>query len=95
MKSPLFALPFLVLGAVLLAAGCTVSADPGPGVVVVTCADDGVACGADADCCSYLCASDGYCGAPITSCSVDNDPCNVDADCCSDLCASDGSCGLP
>ena len=97
MKSTLFALPFLVFGSMLLAAGCTVttSPDPGPGVVLVTCSDDNVACGSDADCCSYLCADDGFCGLPPDSCTLDNDPCDVDADCCSDLCASDGYCGLP
>ena len=99
MKSTLFALPLLVLGGVLLAAGCTVSADPDPdpdpGAVLVTCADNGGACGGDADCCSYLCADDGYCGAPLTSCTVDNAACDGDADCCSNLCADDGYCGLP
>jgi hypothetical protein len=95
MKATLFALPLLVLGGVLLAAGCTVSADPDPDGVLVTCADDGDACGSDADCCSYLCASDGYCGPPLTSCTLDNGSCGADTDCCSNLCADDGYCGLP
>jgi len=95
MKSTLFALAPLVLGAVLLAAACTVSADPDADVSVVSCAEDGAACNSDAECCSYLCADDGYCGAPLTSCTVDNGPCNADPDCCSSLCAADGYCGLP
>jgi hypothetical protein len=95
MKSTLFALPLLVLGSILLAAGCTVSADPDADVALVTCSDDDVACASDADCCSYLCADDGYCGAPLTSCTVDNAACDGDADCCSNLCADDGYCGLP
>jgi hypothetical protein len=95
MKSILFALPLVVVGGVLLAAGCTVSAEPDLGVGLVSCADDGVACAGDADCCSNLCAADGFCGAPLTSCALDNAACSSDADCCSNLCADDGYCGLP
>jgi hypothetical protein len=95
MKTTLFALPLLVLGGVLLAAGCTVTADPGPAVVQVDCADDDLACDVDDDCCSFYCADDGFCGAPLTSCTLDNDPCGGDGECCSNLCADDGYCGLP
>jgi hypothetical protein len=92
MKFLLASLLLVVSGTVLFASGCTVGASSGPVEVVCT-ADDG-ACGSDVDCCSYLCASDGFCGLPV-GCSEDNVACGADSDCCSDICASDGYCGIP
>ena len=70
----------------------------GPDAPLV-CVGDGSACGADADCCSGLCAGDGSCGAPsgvvAVSCQPDDAPCSANFDCCSYLCADDGACGLP
>lgn len=90
MKTRLLAFPLLVLGAVILAASCTVSAGFDP----VVCSDEGSVCGVDSDCCSFDC-NGGVCDAPVQGCNLDNDPCNVDSDCCSLICADDGYCGLP
>jgi hypothetical protein len=83
----------IFFGSVVGAGACTVSTTPG--VVDVVCSNDNVACNVDAECCSNLCASDGFCGAPTSSCALDNDACGSDGDCCSGVCASDGYCGLP
>jgi len=96
MSSSLFALPLVVLGGVLLAAGCTVTADPGPdpGVDAFVCVDDGATCDVDDDCCSNVCAA-GVCATPVDSCLEDNSACTDAAECCSGVCASDGYCGYP
>ena len=94
MNARLFARPFVVLGSLLLAAACTVGGDGG-GSVTVVCVADNDACDHDGDCCSDICASDGFCGLPADSCLEDNSACSADSDCCSEICAGDGYCGLP
>jgi hypothetical protein len=54
------------------------------------CFQDGDPCAADADCCSFLCGTDGLCGTG--SCTADGDPCAGDGDCCSGLCDSSNTC---
>ena len=81
-----FALALVASVTLGLVAGCQVTT-PGK-----TCAQDNAPCDFDADCCSQVCASDGFCGADNT-CAQDDAACNVDTDCCSQLCASDGFCG--
>ena len=97
MNARLFALPFVVLGSMLLAAGCTLGVDAGPadGYVTLVCVPDNAACGHDDDCCSDVCASDGFCGVPVGACLEDNSACDDDGACCSGVCASDGRCGFP
>ena len=97
MKKILASLLLAVAGSIAFAAGCTVAVDTGPGGggVVVSCNEDDDPCDVDEDCCSYLCAEDGYCGLPADDCNEDDDPCDFDDDCCSGLCADDGYCGLP
>ncbi len=92
MKWLLASLFLVVSGTVFLTSGCTVGASSGPSDVA--CTDDDGACVSDDDCCSFLCASDGYCGLPA-DCSEDNAACGADSDCCSGICASDGYCGIP
>ena len=91
----------LALGALFVAAGCTVDATTGPGGpgVSVTggtliCIDDGLGCNVNDDCCSGVCAG-GICGTPVNGCLEDNVACVADSDCCSAICASDGYCGYP
>ena len=95
MKSRTLAFALVVVGTIVLGSACAVDAGPAGGTVLVTCSDDNVACNVDVDCCSYYCASDGFCGAPLVACTLDNDPCATDHECCSDICAPDGYCGIP
>jgi hypothetical protein len=95
MNARIFAVPFLVLGSVVLAAGCSVEAGPDGASVTVVCAADDSACDHDADCCSDVCADDGFCGVPVGACLEDNSSCDSDGECCSNICADDGYCGLP
>src|SRR5262249_43668941 len=94
MKSPLLALPILLLGSLAIAPGCVVVAsDEAP--EVLACVADDSPCSHDEECCSNLCASDGACGLPVNSCLEDNAACSSDGECCSGVCADDGACGYP
>jgi hypothetical protein len=95
MNPLLLVLPVSLLGAVLLAAGCTSTstAPVGESGTVLTCIADGDACDTDDDCCNLACAA-GLCAA-TQNCGLDGDACSADGDCCSGVCAVDGSCGFP
>jgi hypothetical protein len=94
-KSLALAFSVLTLGSMLFAGGCVVGVDAGPGPDA--CLTDNSACDFDSDCCSGICAADGYCGVPaeVSTCTPNDVSCVHDAECCSNLCAADGFCGVP
>lgn len=59
-----------------------------------SCEPDDFSCTSDVDCCSNVCASDGFCGYIPNQCLADDVQCFGDWECCSNFCADDGFCGV-